>query len=155
MSHTPSNSSTAAHPATTSPSSPLVPAPAFMSAHPRSYGGPTRRATSNRVARDHATHPFPPGASEKAPSACTVCLGRHWHDVRNCRASRIANSSINTLVERFGNNLVLRANSLPVCSAYNLRHGCRDPTHTGSVHVCSGCGSKAHNAQECHLGKTA
>lgn len=116
-------------------------------------GGVTRRAPSNRAARTQGSHPFPSGAGERAPSACTVCLGRHWHDVRNCSATRIANSSVDTLVQRFQNSLVLRATGQPICSAFNLRHGCRDPTHTN--HQCSGCGSTAHNAQSCHLGTTA
>lgn len=86
-----------------------------MSTSPRSYRRFTRLTTSNRVARDHAAHPIPLGASDKAPSAASGA-----YDVRSCRASRITTSFIDALVEPFGNSLTLRANNQPICSASTL-----------------------------------
>ena len=80
-------------------------------------------------------------------SACTICLGRHPHDVYNCTSATLWDSSPARCQRNGQGRLVNPAGSI-LCSDWQRPNGCPSTSHD-SRHECSGCGKQTHGAQNC------
>ena len=124
--------------------------------HQSSYREPNRRSLSPDRHRDHKpTSDKPPhrnpdfqtSTSGRGYSACAVCLGRHPHKIIECNAPSIWDKSLPTLALRSNKILSLR-DGRPVCADWQRSAGCSSSRHDNR-HICSGCASPSHGAQEC------
>ena len=116
---------------------------------------PSRRSFSpDRPPRAHASDrsanknpDFPTGTSGRVFSACAVCLGRHPHKIIDCSATTIWDKSVPTLALRSNKILSLR-DGRPICADWQRSAGCSSSRHDNR-HLCSGCCSPSHGAQDC------
>ena len=86
-------------------------------------------------------------AGNGALSACTICLGRHPHDIFNCASATLWDGSPVRCQKNSQGRLVNPAGSI-LCSDWQRPNGCSSSTHD-SRHECSGCGKPSHGAQSC------
>ena len=86
-------------------------------------------------------------AGNGALSACTICLGRHPHDIFNCASATLSDGSPARCQKNSQGRLVNPAGSI-LCSDWQRPNGCSSSTHD-SRHECSGCGKPSHGAQSC------
>ena len=68
---------------------------------------------------------FPAGSSEKTCSVCTVCLGRHRHDIYLCDEQQHP-----TVSRRDQNRGLLKKNNSLLCIDWNWEPGCTSQLHT-------------------------
>lgn len=87
-------------------------------------------------------------ANRKAYAACAVCLGRHKHNILECKAETTWSGSYPTVSKRVDKELLLQSNSAPLCVDWQLSRGCHIACHYNR-HLCSGCTSSSHGAQRC------
>ena len=90
---------------------------------------------------------FQPGTGGRVYSACAVCLGRHPHRVIDCTATTLWDGSLPALSTRSNKVLVMR-DGRALCADWQRSSGCPTARHDNR-HICSGCASTAHGAQEC------
>lgn len=95
----------------------------------------------------HRNPDFPASTSGRVYSACAVCLGRHPHKIVECSAPTIWDKSLPTLALRSNKILSLR-DGRPICADWQRSSGCSSSRHDNR-HICSGCASPSHGAQEC------
>ena len=86
-------------------------------------------------------------AGNRALSACTICLGRHPHNIFNCASATLWDGSPARGQKNSQGRLVNPAGSI-LCSDWQRPNGCSSSTHN-SCHECSGCGKPSHGAQSC------
>ena len=86
-------------------------------------------------------------AGNGALSACTICLGRHPHDIFNCASATLWDGTPTRCQKNSQGRLVNPAGAI-LCSDWQRPNGCSSTTHD-SRHECSGCGKPAHGAQSC------
>ncbi|TEB21850.1 hypothetical protein FA13DRAFT_1614423, partial [Coprinellus micaceus] len=86
-------------------------------------------------------------AGSATRQACTLCLGRHPHDIYKCAAAILWDGSP-AHCRRNSKNRLQDDSGQELCSNWQTSHGCDDKTHD-SKHSCSGCGRKDHGAQGC------
>lgn len=124
----------------------------------------SRRPQGDRVDHKRRRSPSPPGRSE-APSrkriflqytnangepnlVCILCLSPLPHNKAKCNRATMGCGSP-TRCRRDANNRIVNPDGKAICLEFN-RRGCKSP-NSKHLHECSGCGSKDHGAQECHL----
>jgi hypothetical protein len=101
---------------------------------------PKRRRTTNPL--------FQSGAAQiTALSACTICLGRHAHNVYACNSQKLWDGSVAHCQKNEIGRLINPAGTI-LCSDWQRVLGCSVTTHD-SKHECSGCGKPTHGAQKC------
>lgn len=81
--------------------------------------------------------------------ACAVCLSCEMHSVPvvECDASMTWDHKHDTFAKRINRTLVVKSTGQRLCSRWQRKDGCSDK-HV-HAHICSGCGSSAHGAQNC------
>jgi hypothetical protein len=94
---------------------------------------------------------FASGAASSGPSVCTLCLGRHRHDTFRCSPATSWDGSL-LRCHRNSSGRLTNPSGLVLCSDWQLPRGCSSASHTDR-HECSGCGNKAHGAQNCPRGQ--
>ena len=120
---------------------------ASASSHPfwASSPSPTKNAPNSR----HP--PAPKGRDTKAMkqprSACSVCLGRFAHLISKCESNELWDGS-ETHCRRAADGRLVSKKGVTLCSDWQRPQGCKSTGHT-LHHLCSGCGSSDHGAQEC------
>ncbi|KAI6045300.1 hypothetical protein EDC04DRAFT_138999 [Pisolithus marmoratus] len=92
------------------------------------------------------TPPSPPSFSNGLLPACTVCLGRHWHLVIDCRATRTWDNKYDTFTERVHKALFTKDGRC-ICTRWQREEGCLDCHDV--KHICSGCSLSSHGVQKC------
>ncbi|TEB21079.1 hypothetical protein FA13DRAFT_1595328, partial [Coprinellus micaceus] len=92
------------------------------------------------------------GASGSVFPACAVCLGRHKHNVRDCRPDTLANGKYPTVSARNEGRLTLKETDRSLCADSQSADGCSSKRHN-ERHLCSGCASADHGAQACPRGR--
>lgn len=90
---------------------------------------------------------FQAGAGSSTHPACAVCLGRHTHDVSECKASSTWDGKHTTFAQRRGGVLTTYGGK-GICKDFQTRRGCSHRSHP-ERHICSGCGERDHGAQDC------
>ncbi|KAJ7907288.1 hypothetical protein B0H13DRAFT_1618466, partial [Mycena leptocephala] len=132
------------------------------SSAPRGRSGPRheQRETGNRV-RSASPRPRAPLPAQGAAffqqgtspsdglSACALCLGRHRHNVRECRSATLWTGATPARCKRNGEGRLVNRNDAVICLNWQRAAGCE--LNHASRHECSGCGSPSHGAQKCHL----
>ena len=91
--------------------------------------------------------------SSSTLSACTICLGRHRHDIFTCASSTLWDKST-THCYRNSDGCLVNPQGNILCSNWQRPNSCNSTTHY-SRHECSGCGKKDHGAQRCPWGQKA
>ena len=86
-------------------------------------------------------------AGNGALSACTICLGRHPHNIFNCVSATLWDGTPAHCQKNSQGQLVNPAGGI-LCSNWQRPNGCSATTHD-SRHECSRCGKPAHGAQSC------
>jgi hypothetical protein len=123
--------------------------PVPYQSHHRSASGTKRPASPLSGGPDQL---YKKSRSFRAPAifilfVCAVCLGRHCHDIAHCNTSRTWDQRSETFAEHQGGNLFARQDGRQICYRWQRTTGCNE-SHC-PLHICSGCGSKSHNAQLC------
>jgi len=90
---------------------------------------------------------FQAGAGGRVYSACAVCLGRHPHRIVECEAKMLWDSSHPSLAIRSNKILAMR-DGRPICGDWQRVSSCPSSRHDNR-HICSGCASSSHGAQNC------
>lgn len=97
---------------------------------------------------------FRKGAAASSPlSACTLCLGRHPHNIARCDATSLWDGTA-TFCKWNDKGRLLHRDGTVLCSEWQLPRGCKSSSHT-QAHLCSGCGSSSHGAQDCSRAQKA
>ncbi|KAG2107915.1 uncharacterized protein F5147DRAFT_531331, partial [Suillus discolor] len=78
---------------------------------------------------------------------CAVCLGRHNHKFIECSAEWLWDGTMLTVATWTNKQLLLRSSEKPLCVDWQ-RARCISQSHDDH-HVCSGCLSTSHGAQNC------
>lgn len=115
---------------------------------PRQHRSRSPAHRKDKAAASGSSSVFGSGASTGGFSACAVCLGRHRHSVRECRATRTWDEAHATFATRHEGKLVRRSDNSQLCFDWQRPMGCRGRSHD-AVHICSGCGDAAHGANGC------
>ena len=106
----------------------------------------TRRRTIKSTSDTQQS--FQTGAARnRALSACTICLGRHPHDIFNCASATLWDGTPVRCQKNSQGRLVNPAGGI-LCSDWQRPNGCSATTHD-SCQECSRCGKPAHGAQSC------
>ena len=112
------------------------------------HPAPLQRSFPSDKASASSRRPeFQPGTGGRVYSACAVCLGHHPHRVINCTAMMLWDGSLPALSTRSNKILVIR-DGRALCADWQCASGC-PTTRNDNRHICSGCASTAHGAQEC------
>ena len=90
---------------------------------------------------------FQAGAGTNEASACALCLGRHFHDIQNCRSESLWDGGRTRCKKNEGGRLVNPTRTV-LCHNWNSRRGCSATGHE-QRHECTGCGQPDHGAQKC------
>lgn len=90
---------------------------------------------------------FQSGAGSSSHPACAVCLGRHTHDISDCKAPSTWDGKHSTFSQRRGGVLTTYSGK-GICKDFQTRRGCTHRSHP-KRHICSGCGDREHGAQDC------
>lgn len=91
---------------------------------------------------------FRKGAVTTSPLlACTLCLGRHPHNITRCDATALWDGT-SLFCKWNDKGRLLHRDGNVLCSEWQLSRGCKSTTHL-QAHLCSGCGSSNHGAQDC------
>ena len=106
-----------------------------------------RPSSADRPAGSGRKPDFQSSTSGRALSACAVCLGRHPHKIVDCTSSRLWDNSQPALAIRSNKVLSMR-DGKPICGEWQRAAGCHNTSHDFR-HICSGCTSSSHGAQEC------
>lgn len=107
----------------------------------------TKRRRTNKSMTE-AQQSFQSGArGTEALSACTICLGRHPHDVYNCSATNLWDGTPARCQKNDKGRLINPTGNI-ICSDWQKPNSCAATTHD-SRHECSGCGKQTHGAQRC------
>jgi hypothetical protein len=101
----------------------------------------------DRPSNSHKNPDFPASTSGRVLSACAVCLGRHPHKIIECNTATTWDKSLPTIALRSNKVLSLR-DGRPICADWQRSAGCSSSRHDNR-HICSGCASPTHGAQEC------
>ncbi|KAF6740965.1 hypothetical protein DFP72DRAFT_1123256 [Ephemerocybe angulata] len=120
------------------------------SASPSSHRQSRPRSRSRSGSRSRNKRDFRSGAgSSPVFPPCAVCLGRHRHaDIGNCQEKRTWDDKHTTVSQRHSGALTLIAGNKALCGDWNATRGCTSTSHP-ERHVCSGCSSLKHGAQDC------
>ncbi|KAG1735861.1 uncharacterized protein EDB91DRAFT_1055922 [Suillus paluster] len=78
---------------------------------------------------------------------CTVCLSRASHYIVECNASRTWDNLFDTFSQCIQKGLWAK-DGRQLCTAWQRDDSCSITQHN-NVHICSGCGSTEHGAQQC------
>ena len=113
----------------------------------RSFSPERRPRPSSSDKPSHRNPDFQASTSGRVYSACAVCLGRHPHKIVECSAPSLWDKSLPTLAIRTNKILSLR-DGKPICADWQRSSGCSSSRHDNR-HICSGCASPSHGAQEC------
>lgn len=89
-----------------------------------------------------------------ALSACPTCLGRHPHDIANCKATQCWDGKEKNRCTRTGHGHLRAPDGTVLCTDWQKPRGCEDTTHSHK-HQCSGCGATDHGAQDCPRAQAA
>ncbi|KAF8868879.1 hypothetical protein BD779DRAFT_1405579, partial [Infundibulicybe gibba] len=81
---------------------------------------------------------------------CALCLSRVVHDIAKCKSTTLWNGEPARCYRGDRGRIYNSSTRAVICLNWQLVKGCSDTTHD-SRHECSGCGSRNHGAQECHL----
>lgn len=111
---------------------------------------PPKDAKRRRTAKSasDAQQSFQTGAAgDGALSACTICLGRHPHDVFKCASCSLWDGTPARCQKNAQGRIVNPAGNI-LCSDWQRPNGCSSSAHD-SRHECSGCGKPTHGAQNC------
>ena len=133
---------------------------------PTNHNTPTRRRLTSPTPQNQHNSPTP-GAGRRKPSqksdrffqsgagqatttfsACTLCLGRHRHNVAICSSSTLWDKQTPAHCFRNETNRLVNPKGFILCSNWQRPNGCTNTTHD-SRHECSGCGKSDHGAQKC------
>ena len=91
---------------------------------------------------------FRKGATTSLPlSACTLCLGRHPHNIGRCDTTALWDNT-SLFCKWNDRGRLLHRDGTVLCSEWQLSRGCKSTSHPQG-HLCSGCESSSHGAQEC------
>ncbi|KAJ7648790.1 hypothetical protein DFH06DRAFT_996905, partial [Mycena polygramma] len=97
---------------------------------------------------------FQQGTSQSdGVSACAICLGRHRHNVRECKSATLWNGTTPARTKRNADGRLVNSRKEVICLGWQRVSGCE--LNHASRHECSGCGSTNHGAQKCHLAQKA
>ena len=109
---------------------------------------PLQRALPSDKASSSSRRPyFQAGTGGRVYSACAVCLGRHPHKVIDCAATMLWDNTLPALATH-SNKVLVMQDRRALCADWQCASGC--PTsHHDNRHICSGCASTSHGAQEC------
>ncbi|KAJ7653833.1 hypothetical protein B0H17DRAFT_1214542 [Mycena rosella] len=118
--------------------------------HHRETGNRIRSASPPRAALPGQNTAFFQQGTGRSDglSACAVCLGRHRHNVRECRSTTLWNLTTQARTRRNAEGRLVNNRNEPICLNWQ-RSSCN--SNHDSRHECSGCGSANHGAQKCHL----
>jgi hypothetical protein len=105
-----------------------------------------RRGDKDQGFRDDARDQPP-----RVYSPCTLCLGRHKHNVWSCASPTLWDLQPARCVKV--NGRLQNPAGVVLCSDWQAGK-CDSPSHTAK-HECSGCGSSSHGAHKCHLAEKA
>ena len=94
------------------------------------------------------THNDTPTHRQATFSACTLCLGRHRHNVAICSSPTLWDQKTPAYCFHNENNRLVNAKGFILCSNWQQPNGCNSTTHN-SRHECSGHGKLDHGAQKC------
>jgi hypothetical protein len=116
------------------------------------FGASEAQAGSHRDKRrkagSSAGQIFRKGAANSSPlSACTLCLGRHPHNIARCDATSLWDGT-SLFCKWNDKGRLLHRDGAVLCSEWQLPRSCRSSSHP-QAHLCSGCGSSNHGAQDC------
>lgn len=79
---------------------------------------------------------------------CILCLSPIPHNKQKCDRATMG-CGAPTRCHRDSRNRIVNPDGKTICLEFN-RKGCKS-SNSKHLHECSGCGSKEHGAQECHL----
>ena len=96
---------------------------------------------------------FQAGTAGRVYSACAVCLGRHPHRIVECAVPMLWDNSLPSLALR-SNKILSMRDGRAVCADWQRVSGCPSSRHDNR-HICSGCASSSHGAQECSRAQKA
>lgn len=104
---------------------------------------------------------FRAGAGGRTRAVCAVCLGRHRHETKYCRAAYFvsangAPSNTRTRCHRDSKGRLFNDRGQPVCYNWQRPQRCEasGPDHA-YLHECSACGDSTHGAAQCSLSANA
>ena len=80
------------------------------------------------------------------PPPCPMCLGRHEHDILNCKATELWDQATPTHCTRDQHGHLINKSGHTLCWDFQRPTGCNSHVHK---HECSGCGDKRHGANKC------
>lgn len=109
---------------------------------------PERRNQQRRPPASRTKQDFHHSATGTSHSACAVCLGRHPHMVRDCKATSTWDGNHPATSKRLNGELYLRSDDARLCVDWQRISSCASTKHD-SCHRCSGCASPGHGAQNC------
>ena len=115
--------------------------PHKMESRSKSPASPSKQSLSTKLS-------FQNSAVTSSPSACTVCLGRHRHNVRTCNSTTIFNGRETKTRQSENGRLVCISSGSVLCSDWQRPIGCAAVDHP-LCHICSGCEDSGHGAQGC------
>lgn len=79
---------------------------------------------------------------------CTVCLGRHQHDIVSCNRVMLWDNVTRARCKRNSHGRLVNQADQEVCIDFQCGRGCKQ---SGHIHECSGCGETSHGALQCSL----
>lgn len=120
--------------------------------------GPDRRRSRRSMSPERKSYDnrFRKRSPETKPSfpACLVCLSTRSHPVMRCRETRLWDGKHPSRCSRTNEGKLIDCEGRPICVNWNKTIGCQERS-SRHLHECSGCGSTAHGAQDCHLAEKA
>ncbi|KAG2113841.1 uncharacterized protein F5147DRAFT_570836, partial [Suillus discolor] len=110
-------------------------------------------SSRNKSARQDKTPRSSAGFSngahgQRSPAVCAICLGHNNHPFAECPADRLWDNSYSTI-----SKWVLRHSDKPLCVDWQRGRSCPSRLHD-ERHLCSGCLSLSHGAQNCPRAQT-
>lgn len=125
-----------------------LPRPTLSRRHAERTDHSPRRKHHRDPSPSSRNQSFRTGASQSnALAACTLCLGRHRHDISACTATTLWDGSP-ARCRRNEKGRLVNPNGFVICNDWQRPNGCSETTHD-SRHECSGCGKPDHGAQRC------
>jgi hypothetical protein len=114
------------------------------------HNSPTPSGGRRKPSHQKPDRFFPSSAGQATStfSACTLCLGRHRHNIAICASTTLWDKQTPAYCVRNEINRLVNSKGFVLCSNWQRPNGCTNTTHD-SRHECSGCGKSDHGAQKC------
>lgn len=128
----------------------------------RSHSPPSPGAYGSQEYGSYRAQPsFRSGTDGRVRPICAVCLGRHKHELKYCRAPYFVSASgapthTPTRCRRDSKGRLFNNQGGPVCYNWQRPQKCDaiGPDHV-YLHKCSACGDRNHGALQCTLRTSA